>query len=471
MKQWKGRLIMAKTQAQINKIIENYIGKYIDFDGYYAFQCMDLAVDYVYKLTNGKTRLWGNAKDAIDNQLPEGWKIVRNERSTVPKKGWIAVYTKGVYSKFGHIGIVYNGGNTERFQILEQNYDGNANTPAKLRWDDYTGLTHFIVPAVDGSASSNGSIKNETVTKTSKRKRKIMLVAGHGYNDPGAVANGYNERDFIRANVTKRVKKYLEQEGHEVALYGGNDQSQDMYQDTAYGQNLGNTKDYGLYWVRNQGYDIVVEFHLDAAGASASGGHVIVPYGLKADSIDLGIQKAIEKHVGTIRGITGRSNLLNCNVAKQIGINYRLVELGFITNKNDMNIIIYNIDEYCKNIAEAINGGAIKTGLGSAKKVKPVSKPSGWNKNKYGILWKKAHGTFTCQVPQGIITRRTGPGRQYPQAGVLKKGQTIIYSEMQRYDGYEWISWMTNSGYEVYMPIRTWDKKTNKVGPLWGSIQ
>ncbi|QDX01136.1 hypothetical protein DWB90_08785 [Staphylococcus chromogenes] len=53
-----------------------------------------------------------------------------------------------------------------------------------------------------------------------------------------------------------------------------------------------------------------------------------------------------------------------------------------------------------------------------------------------------------------MITRRTGPGRQYPQAGVLKKGQTVVYSEMQRYDGYEWISWMTNSGYEVYMPIR-----------------
>ena len=32
------------------------------------------------------------------------------------------------------------------FTILEQNYDGNANTPTKLREDDYTGLTHFIVP-------------------------------------------------------------------------------------------------------------------------------------------------------------------------------------------------------------------------------------------------------------------------------------------------------------------------------------
>ena len=25
-----------------------------------------------------------------------------------------------------------------------------------------------------------------------------MIVAGHGYSDPGAVGNGTNERDFIR---------------------------------------------------------------------------------------------------------------------------------------------------------------------------------------------------------------------------------------------------------------------------------
>ncbi|REI17839.1 hypothetical protein DOS74_02990 [Staphylococcus felis] len=460
---------MVKTQLQINNIVNSYIGKYVDFDGYYAFQCMDLAVSYVYSLTDGKYRMWGNAKDAINNAFPDGWKIVKNESHTVPKKGWIAVFTTGVYSTYGHIGIVYNGGNTNHFQILEQNYDGMANTPAKLRWDDYTGLTHFIVPPV--SYSNTGSIKQTSIQiQAPVKKRKIMLTPGHGYSDPGAVANGYNERDFIRANITKKVKYYLEKEGHEVSLYGGNAQNQDMYQDTAYGFNLGNTKDYGLYWVKQQGYDIVVEFHLDAAGSSASGGHVIIPYGLKADSVDIGIQKVIEKHVGTVRGITGRSNLLNCNVAKQIGINYRLVELGFITNNKDMKKIINNLDEYCMDIAEAINGGAIKTGLGSAKKKKVAKADKGWNKNKYGILWKKETGTFTCSVPQGIITRRTGPGRKYPQAGVLKKGQTIRYNEVQKHDGFVWVSWMTNSGYEVYMPVRQ-IRKDGTLGPLWGTIK
>ncbi|MGX1434839.1 N-acetylmuramoyl-L-alanine amidase [Mammaliicoccus sciuri] len=191
-----------------------------------------------------------------------------------------------------------------------------------------------------------------------KMSRKIMIVAGHGYNDPGAVGNGTNERDFIRTNIVDRVANYLKQAGHTVAVYG---KDQDMYQDTAYGDQVGNKKDYGLYWVKSQGYEIVVEFHLDSAAASATGGHVIIPSGLAADSIDKALQAAVKKHVGTIRGITERSDLLHCNVAKAEYINYRLVELGFITSTKDMNYIKNNLNAYTKSLAEAINGGAINT--------------------------------------------------------------------------------------------------------------
>ncbi|MEJ7353723.1 N-acetylmuramoyl-L-alanine amidase, partial [Staphylococcus epidermidis] len=45
-------------------------------------------------------------------------------------------------------GIVYDGGNTNSFQILEQNWNGWANKKPSLRWDNYYGLTHFIVPPV-----------------------------------------------------------------------------------------------------------------------------------------------------------------------------------------------------------------------------------------------------------------------------------------------------------------------------------
>lgn len=48
-----------------------------------------------------------------------------------------------------------------------------------------------------------------------------------------------------------------------------------------------------MYWVNSQKYDVVAEFHLDSAGASATGGHVIVSSKFKADNIDKTYKKLL----------------------------------------------------------------------------------------------------------------------------------------------------------------------------------
>lgn len=129
------------------KYMHSLKGQYIDFDNAFAYQCVDLITDFVDHVTDGY-RMWGNAKDLhIINALPKGWKVVENTPDYIPPVTAIAVYTKGIYRKWGHTGLVWdNSGGTETFTILEQNYDTLANSPAKLRVDDYSGLTHFIVP-------------------------------------------------------------------------------------------------------------------------------------------------------------------------------------------------------------------------------------------------------------------------------------------------------------------------------------
>lgn len=129
------------------KYMNSLKGQYIDFDNAFAYQCVDLITDFVYHVADGY-RMWGNAKDLhIVNALPKGWKVVENTPNYIPPVTAIAVYTEGIYSKWGHTGLVWdNSGGTSSFTILEQNYDGNANSPAKLRTDNYSGLTHFIVP-------------------------------------------------------------------------------------------------------------------------------------------------------------------------------------------------------------------------------------------------------------------------------------------------------------------------------------
>lgn len=283
---------------------------------------------------------------------------------------------------------------------------------------------------------------------------RILLVSGHGYNDVGAVGNGTNERDFIRKHITPNVARHIKSMGHTVEIYNP---KWDMFQDTKAG--------YGLYRYRGQNI-VVVEFHLDSASSRATGGHVIIYKGYKPDKIDIELSKAIERHVGLRGGvgIHGRNDLLNINVAHKLGINYRLVELGFISNPNDMRKIRNSLNEYTKDIAKAIVGKDLP-------KVK--NNMNGWKVNKHGTWWKKERGTFTVGV-QEIIARDSSPFRSAKMNGTLKKGQSVIYDEVCLQDGHVWIGYQLNNGKREYLPIRTWDKVRpphHSVGRLWGSIR
>ena len=151
-------------------------GRFVDFDKQFAFQCMDLIVDFANHVTNGY-RIWGNAKDLTWVALPKGWKLVENTPDYVPPIASIAVFTEGVYKKWGHTGLVWdNSGGTESFVILEQNYDALANSPAKLRTDNFEGLTHFIIPDF---VDEDVDLKDIKPTKVKESKKGKALKVGN----------------------------------------------------------------------------------------------------------------------------------------------------------------------------------------------------------------------------------------------------------------------------------------------------
>lgn len=231
----KEMTIMAKTKAQIEKRLQDYakgtvdspnrITKPTSYDPsfgvmevgcidatkVYHAQCVDLIVDYVLWLTDNKVRTWGNAKDYVNNTFPSGYKIIRNEPSTVAKTGWIAVYTTGTYAQYGHIGIVYNPGDTSKFKILEQNWNGWANKKPHTRWDNYYGLTHFIEVPYAKATSTKKKPPKASTTKTSKKvtvsHNNINLMGNfkkRGYNPKGIVIHN----DAGRSNA-KQYEKSL----------------------------------------------------------------------------------------------------------------------------------------------------------------------------------------------------------------------------------------------------------------------
>lgn len=199
----------------------------------------------------------------------------------------------------------------------------------------------------------------------------ILVIAGHGRNrdgsfDPGAkgfITKG--EHKYYVENFFPAVRKYLPA-GHKVELFS----------------------DYNVYdrsnlttLAKSYGNDTkVFEMHYDATGSSAaSGGHVIVHADYAPDSLDLKTHDWIKKHIGLAypihkgqQGISGRSDLRNCNIARSNGINYRLIELGFGTNKTDADKMVKNVDAIAKDFVQMI--------CGKVKETTTITKPTVNNK-------------------------------------------------------------------------------------------
>lgn len=469
-----------RTKQDAIKWLNNSVGRQYNFDSYAGFQCYDYTNAYFNYMTGYRLNGLFAKNIHTDNKdtLSKVAKVTKNYDSYLPEVGEIVVFDGSYGGGAGHTGVVVKATLTQ-FQIIEQNWLGNGWTDdvlipgwgperATKRWHAYDDSMVFIRLNYAGKASVVSKTKQALkANKTNKVKpKKIMIVAGHGYNDPGAVGNDTNERDFIRKNITPQITKHLRDAGHEVALYGGSKQSQDMYQDTAYGYRLGDKTKYGLYWVKKQKYDVVVEIHLDAAGSSASGGHVIISSAFSADKIDKDMQNVIKENVGQIRGITPRNDLLNANVSADININYRLAELGFITNGKDMNWIKKNHKLYAKLLAGAIHGKPI--GGTPAGKVKPKSEPkppiktpNGYKLNSKGIPYKNEKGTYTVTTIKGNNIR-SGHSTKHKVVAVLENGKSIIYDSAYIADGYRWISYIGNSGNRRYIATGEVDKEGNR---------
>lgn len=183
--------------------------------------------------------------------------------------------------------------------------------------------------------------------------KKHMIVMGHGAGDPGAQGSGTNEATFNRTELLPLLQKYASQLKYSKIYFY--DPNRDMYQDSV--------NDKGAYTINN--YESVTEFHLDSSrSTTASGGHVIVhPTQVTDKNRDLA--QVVNKYVGLNPayarngGLSLRSDLLNLNILRYRGISYRLVEMAFISNPNDVSKLRSNLEAFAKEMVERITGERI----------------------------------------------------------------------------------------------------------------
>lgn len=270
---------------------------------------------------------------------------------------------------------------------------------------------------------------------------KLFVIAGHGAGDPGACSDGYSEADLVR----KLASKLKSRGGSDVQV---GDTSVNWY-----------ASNYISKGKCPKGVP-VIELHMDSASASAKGGHVIIKSGLSADKYDLALQKFIASFMpGRSKTLVGRSDLANPNRAYRMGVNYRLLECGFISNDGDRNKFINQMDELADGILSAFgikgSGSASSSGSssisGSSSSKPSTSKPStSTSSEKTGTGFG---GKYRCNC--STLNVRDKPSLSGSVVTHYKSGQTVNLDDWYKIaDGYVWGRYTgASSGKKRYVAV------------------
>lgn len=204
---------------------------------------------------------------------------------------------------------------------------------------------------------------------------------------------------------------------------------------------------------------IVTEVHLDAP--SGTGGHVIISSQFEPDDTDKRLAAFIAKHFGTVGyvgadGINQRSDLYNLNVCANAGINYRLIELFFLSNDVDRNHYLNDIDTVAKDFIEALSGAVVSGATVTAPTPAPAPAPTPAPASK----WVAESGTFT---PSFAINVRNAPNTSAGIVATYSAGERVRYDSYFNDGRYVWIHYKSYSGHDRYMVCR-------ENGTAWGNF-
>lgn len=265
---------------------------------------------------------------------------------------------------------------------------------------------------------------------------KLFVIAGHGAGDPGACSDGYSEADLVR----KLASKLKSRGGSDVQV---GDTSVNWY-----------ASNYISKGKCPKGVP-VIELHMDSAAASAKGGHVIIKSGLPADKYDLALQKFIASFMpGRSQTLVGHSELANPNRAYRMGVNYRLMECGFISNDGDRNKFINQMDELADGILAAF--GIKGSGSSSESASKPSSSTGSTSSSSSSskvYTGTGFGGTYRCNT--SVLNVRDKPSTSGNVVATYKSGQTVNLDDWYTIaDGYVWGRYTgSSSGKKRYIAV------------------
>ena len=196
------------------------------------------------------------------------------------------------------------------------------------------------------ASSSSAIVFNftNTVIRDSEHKGKLIVIdAGHGGKDPGAVGTKTQEK-ILTLKASKMLESELQKQGFKVYMTRSTDEYVGLYDRAAIANDLDAT--------------LFVSVHVNAfTNPSTSGIEVL--YGNDLLTSDKGLAKSIQTELikalgGVDRNIKSMPRLI---VLKETNMTSVLAELGFISNPAEQDKLMS--EAYLQKAAEAMSRGII----------------------------------------------------------------------------------------------------------------
>lgn len=168
---------------------------------------------------------------------------------------------------------------------------------------------------------------------------KVFLDAGHGGKDPGAIGNGLEEKDITLA-ITLKIGEILKRHKVDVVYSRTTDVFLELHE-RANKANKSNA-------------DIFVSIHVNSAGNKAARG--VETYHYANSSQGARLARAIQASLATANIFTHNRGVKTANFAvlRQTKMPSTLLELGFISNSQDAQILRTKQNEMAEAVARGI---------------------------------------------------------------------------------------------------------------------
>lgn len=167
----------------------------------------------------------------------------------------------------------------------------------------------------------------------------ITIDAGHGGTDPGAYGNGMNEKDKT-LEIAKILQRHLKR--HDITTH--------MTRETDKSLTLAERSTFA----NKSKSDAFISIHCNAFANGSANGVETFMYDKTTNENSKKLRKCVHSKIKTLFKTDRGEKSANFHVLRETFMTAILVEVGFITNKEDAKIIKEKIEEIAKKIAIGI---------------------------------------------------------------------------------------------------------------------